>query len=276
LGEYLRARRSGTDPVAAGVIGFGRRRVDGLRRTEVAELAGISQEYYIRLEQGRDLSPSGQVLRALARALQLDPTAVEYMERLVRIQSDAPSEMAAETLATDASGLRALMAQWGNTPALALDRNHNITAVNGIAAALFPALLDPARNLAATIFEDTWRHIDLDWEQTAQAVTSYLRFGADPTDRELIRLVGALSIRDDDFRRLWASHEVSAPNVSRLRLSYAPFGVLEFTLQFLGVPATPRHSLLVLHAEADSLAAHAVDRLGSLAAAQERRRSTHP
>jgi hypothetical protein len=165
------------------------------------------------------------------------------------------------------------MAQWGNTPALALDRNHNITAVNGIAAALFPALLDSGMNLAATIFEDTWRRIDLDWEATARAVTSYLRFGADPTDRELIRLVGALSIRDDDFRRLWASHEVSAPNVSRLRLSYAPFGVLEFTLQFLAVPATPRQTLLVLHAKPGSLAAHAVYRLGSLAAAQERRKS---
>jgi transcriptional regulator with XRE-family HTH domain len=258
LGEYLRARRAALRPEDVGMVSMGLRRVEGLRRDEVAQLCGVSEDYYLRIEQGRDRQPSEQVLYALARGLRLDYSAVQYMKRLVSMQQTGTgfSEPRNVTDAVD-KALRSLLDQWASTPAFIVDRNHTVLMANPLASALFPGI-EQGGNIPMIVFSDEWRSIDQDWDHTARATVAALRFSSDPGDTSLRQIVGMLTIRDRDFARMWALHEASPNYVGRARLSLTGFGTVEFTKQSLLVPGGRGHIMTVLQAEPDSAAADVI------------------
>ncbi|AYF97213.1 helix-turn-helix domain-containing protein [Protaetiibacter intestinalis] len=218
LGDYLRARRAATQPEDVGLVRMPGRRVEGLRREEVAELAGVSSDYYLRLEQGRDRQPSFQVLQAIARALKLDASAVDYMLRLTHVDTGVGRSDDMEIAADVVSGLDEMVAQWP-FPAYVTNRNLRILSSNESARQLVPEMWNPGGSLIVAIFGDAWRRIDQHWECNARRAVAALRFASDPRDSALRDLVGLLSMRDADFRRIWSAHEAAPLGACRLQLN---------------------------------------------------------
>jgi len=230
LGDYLRARRSQVDPTAVGLPGGGTRRVSGLRREELASLAGVSVDYYTRLEQGRERHPSSQVLDALARVLKLGPDAQRYMRA---IAAPKPASRASAGNPTPiASHLLKLVGDWSMNPTVILDRRYNIVAANQLGEALFS---NPAnvRNIVELLFlEPAGRELFVQWDAVARSSVAALRSAAAymPDDAELNEIVGKLSIGSPTFSALWAQAEVREktsgslvlmrPEVGKLQLEY--------------------------------------------------------
>ena len=204
IGEYLRARRELISPHDAELPDVGgRRRVRGLRRSEVALLAGISNDYYIRLEQGRDQHPSASVLDALARALQLDEDATAHLHRLAdpqpprRRRSPRPEKVSA--------GIRQLIMSWRETPAFVQGRYMDVLAANPLAETLFPYYATGANIVRAAFMDPRVRDREDGWEQVTATTVAALRalVGPDVDDPRLNELVGELSVRNERFRQLW-------------------------------------------------------------------------
>lgn len=232
VGEFLRAHREGTSPADVGLPSDDRRRVRGLRRTEVATLAGISPDYYLRLEQGRDGPPSDQVLNALGRALLLDDESLEYLHRLAHPMP--PHLRLGHDSLVDESLLR-LMALWTRTPAVVIDGCMDVLVANPLAAALAPGIFEPGGNLVLSVFEPLSRQAAPDWESLAGQTVASLRLGADPDDPRLHDIVGELS-HDPDFSRLWARHDVRAFTTGTTTHYVAGVGFIELRFQNLAVP----------------------------------------
>ena len=212
LRDYLRSRRARISPDEAGLPPqTGARRVPGLRREEVAMLAGVSVDYYVRLERGRNLNVSESVLDAVARALRLDGTERDHLYALARPtrarRRPAPPQRAR-------SGLQRVVEQWSDTPALLLGHRMDVLAANPIARALytdFDALPRRERNMARYLFlDESARELYTDWATAAQGTVAALHLyaGEHKDDPLLAELVGELSVRDRDFRRWWAAHDV--------------------------------------------------------------------
>ncbi|WP_412162815.1 helix-turn-helix transcriptional regulator [Curtobacterium flaccumfaciens] len=249
LGDYLRARRALLKPEDVGLKSLNVRRVAGLRRDEVAQLAGISQEYYLRLEQGRDRQPSGQVIEALGRALQLDDGALEYLRRLARIASGEHKHQTEPEMADRIEeGLRALLAQWTDTPAYIMDGNQDVIVVNELATAMTGGGLAEGVNLPLAVFTPEARLGFEDWDETAARTVATLRFNSDPFDRRLQEIVGLLSVRDADFRRLWARHDAHPHHLGPVRQFVAGFGFVTLDCQTLLVPGGRGHVLVAFNA----------------------------
>lgn len=255
--DFLRARREQLQPEDVGLPRDANRRVPGLRREEVAELAGISAEYYVRLEQGRDHQPSEQVLSALARALLLDDDGFAYLQRVSRT---VPTIAPIETRRPDvAPSVLQLLDQWSHTPAYVSDSNHDILCANAPARALAPGYLDTGSNMLLSVFAvvDTAER-SADWEESARALVDALRFHGDPADRRLQEIVGTLSVRDRGFRRMWAGH-TARPLVSGITPAFVePLGWVEFNWQTLEIPGQSGHFLTTLFGAAGSRAAAAI------------------
>jgi transcriptional regulator with XRE-family HTH domain len=262
LGEYLRARRALISPEDVGFpVASRRRRVAGLRRDEVAQLADVSAGYYLRLEQGHDRRPSPQVLQALSRALQLDASAFEYMTRLVQIQTDGRRPKKEPLASQTQTSIHALFSQWKHTPAYLMDGNQDVLMSNDLARAMAPGALEPGVNLPLLVFSEGWRAADPHWEDTAVRTAATLRYGSDPTDPRLHEIVGQLYLQNADFRRLWARHDARPHYVGPIDQVIAPFGTVSLTCQTLIVPGTQGHVLVVFHAEPGTVAAAAIDSL---------------
>lgn len=204
LGEYLKARRSQVRPEQVGLAGAGRRRVPGLRRDELATLAGMSEQYLVRLEQGRDRNPSRQVLAALGRALRLDADGVAHLNRLVAPADppDAPERLA--------DGAQELLDAWSGVPAYVRGRHFDVLASNALARVLVPAHR-PGRNLVRDVFLDPrTREWYADWPTVARSTVAALRaaVGAAGHDPVFHRLVTELSAASGTFRELWSRHDV--------------------------------------------------------------------
>ncbi len=239
-----------------------RRRVEGLRRTEVAELAAISVEYYTRLEQGR-VKPSGAVLATLARALRLDETEQRYMYELAGRTDARPRRRPAQRLRPP---MRRLLDQLTDAPAMVLGRRLDVLAWNSAAAALyldFSQLPPLRRNYIWLLFADPgFRAMHLQWKHDAREAVGALRMdaGADAEDPALAQLVGDLSVRDADFGTWWAEHRVSGasygtkhyrhPLVGELTLDCDTWTDADGSGQRLIVltaePGTPSHDALRL------------------------------
>jgi len=261
LGEYLRARRALVQPTDVGIVSLTPRRVAGLRRDEVAQRAGISQEYYLRLEQGRDRQPSDQVLHALGRALRLDPAAVDHMRRLVRIQTgDVPSDVPAPP-GPVMTALAGLLDQWTGTPAYIMDGNQDVLIVNPLARAMTGGGLRPGVNLPLAVFSPFARAAMEDWPEAAERTAATLRYGSDPRDRRLQEIVGTLSVRDADFRRLWARHDARPYLNGSIEQEVHGHGRVTLRCQTLEVPGPRRHVLTAFHAPAGSPGATALEAL---------------
>jgi transcriptional regulator with XRE-family HTH domain len=213
LGDFLRARRGALDPRRAGLPDDGRlRRVSGLRREELSQLANVSVDYIVRLEQGRTRRVSRPVLEALADALQLSTDDRAYLETLAEVARTTRRRASAKPDVADP--LRQLLEDMHGIPAMVVYRRMHVLAWNpGIAALLtdFGALPPQDRNLVRLMFlNDAFRALYADWPQAARDCVAILRMeaGLHPDDPELIALVGELSIRDEDFRAWWTTHPV--------------------------------------------------------------------
>jgi transcriptional regulator with XRE-family HTH domain len=269
IGEYLRARRELVRPEDVGLPDLGRRRVPGLRREEVAMLAGVSTDYYVRLEQGRDQHPSEQVVEALARALQLDDDATAHLHRLAhqpprrRRPPRRPQRVPA--------GIQQLIASLSETPAYVYGRYMDVLAANPLASALVP-YYRPGENLVRAAFLDpTVRDMYDDWDRVTESTVAGLRalVGPDVDDPRLAELVGELSVRSERFRQLWARHDVRPKRAGKIHMDHPQVGPLDLGYEKLPIPSTDCQTLVVYHAEPGSRSAQALSLLAS-AAAEER------
>src|SRR5690349_10883493 len=206
LGDYLRARRELVDPADAGLRVMGVRRTPGLRREEVATLAGISADYYLRLEQGRDRNPSPQVLEALARVLGLDATATQYLLSLPATRPAAARRPRREVVP---AGIRQLLGAL-ELPAFVENRMFDVLAANRVATAVFPGIRPGSNRLRSVFLDENERDLHPDWEQATGGLVAAFRasIGTDADDPRIAQLVGELSLASEQFRRLWARHDV--------------------------------------------------------------------
>ncbi|MEV7797647.1 helix-turn-helix transcriptional regulator [Microbacterium foliorum] len=265
LGQYLAARRAAIDPDTAGIRWSGVRRVPGLRREELSMLAGVSVDYYARLEQGRETNPSPSILNALSRALDLTPDAREHLYRLAGAAPGTTPSPATEHV--DPS-LRRLMDAWPDTPAFVLNRRLDILSLNPLARALYSPF-DNTGNLARMVFaESAGAAFFDDWNRSAEACVANLRLalGYDANDRAALALVEELRTENPHFATLWErndargkTHEAKVflhPDVGRLTLEFNAFDVRGATGQ----------QLIVYRAEPGSPSDHALRLLATMAA----------
>ena len=266
LGHYLRARRALVQPEDAGLPRDPNRRVSGLRREEVATLAGISLDYYLRLEQGHDHQPSAQVLRSLGRALALDNEALDYLARLAGPDARRTQRRASD-IARDPS-IVTLLAQWSHTPAHIIDRNQDIVLSNPMAIALSGGHLDAGGNIILTVFNPDFRDSSPDWDTLAADCVAALRFHGDPADKRMRDIVGELSLRYPEFRQLWARHDARPFTSGRSRNVIEGVGVVELRFQNLAVPGNTGHSLTTFFAEPGTAGVGAIAYLAAIVEAR--------
>ena len=257
LGEFLRARRAGLDPHRAGLVDDGRlRRVPGLRREELAQLAHVSIDYIVRLEQGRTRRVSRPVLDALADALQLAPDERDYLYTVADVTPAAPDRPPGRP--EPAPRLRQLLNTMPDIPAMVLNRRMDVLAWNHGAAALmtdFGRLPFAERNLIRlTFLDDAFRALYADWPRSARDCVAVLRMeaGRNPTDQALSALVGELSVRDPDFRTWWAGHQVRGPQQLTKTYRHPVAGSLVLAVQQFSVETHPDQQLVAFTAEPDS------------------------
>ncbi|MFF5989317.1 helix-turn-helix transcriptional regulator [Prauserella flavalba] len=265
LGEFLRARRARLRPEDVGLRHHGQRRVAGLRREEIAVLAGVSADYYTRLEQGRERNPSAQVLDALSRALDL---ADDAREHLYRLAGAVPGTGRARGRDLVGPALLRLMDTFTACPAFVVDRTLDVLAANALAQALFSPF-ERADNLLRMIFADpAGRSFYAAWHQAAEAAVANLRVatGHDPHDPRLAGLVTELSEHSAEFPALWAAHDVRGKTREAKELLHPEVGPLSLTYRAFGVRDAPGQELIVYQAEPGSPSEQALALLGTLAA----------
>ncbi|MCX4903720.1 helix-turn-helix transcriptional regulator [Streptomyces sp. NBC_00878] len=266
LGQFLRSRRGRLSPVAAGLPSTGRRRVPGLRRDEVAALAGVSLSYYSRLEQGRELSPSLRVLEAMARVLQLGEEDTRELFRLARPagrRTKSPSRV--ERVRPH---LRQLIESWTRTPAFIIGHAQDLLATNALADALYRdfaqhdnvlrmLFLDPAAKTFYGNAERAKNRAVADLQQTAATT---------PEDPRILELVGELSVRSGEFRSLWAREYTRVPPYDVKQMYHSVVGDLELRHEALTIRSAPGQQLILLQAEPGSPSADGLALLGSISA----------
>lgn len=265
FGEFLSTRRGGLQPADVGLPDFGdSRRVAGLRREELAGLAGISVDYYTRLEQGRVANPSETVLNALARALLLTDDETRHLHRLARPRS---SGRQARTRQQARPSLRRLLDTLTDVPALVMGQRMDILAFNRAACSLlcdYTALTPTQRNVARITFLDpTSRDLYADWVACARENVAYLHLeaGRRPGDRALAQLIGELSMESADFRRWWAEHPVKDRTSGMKRFHHPLVGDLELLYETLRVADDSDQALITYTAEPDTPAHDAMQML---------------
>ena len=272
LREFLRSRRARVRPGDVGIGAEGHRRVPGLRREEVAMLAGVSLDYYARLEQGRDLQPSDQVLDAVARALRLAEVERMYLHNLVRSTVAVPVPGDLEVPPLDA-GAR-LMLDSLEIPGLIVDVRGDVLAMNRLGRALM-AGLEPLPSSAAShprwvFLEPSARELFTDWEMIARSTVAVLREAAGryPRDKALHALIGELSVASSEFRGWWAEHDVDARCRGIKRLHHPVVGELVVHTETLSLNDGDRW-LYAYAVEPGSRSAEALQLLGTWAATQD-------
>ncbi|MFF1723600.1 helix-turn-helix transcriptional regulator [Streptomyces sviceus] len=271
LGDFLRSRRARIQPEEVGLPSHGRRRVPGLRREEVAQLAGVSVDYYIRLEQGRGPSVSDAVLDAVARVLRLDETERDYLHAVARPRRQA----ARPTSPRVRQGVQLLLDSMDRAPAFVLDRRMTVLAWNAPADAVFgySGTTARTRSIPRQVFLDpAARDLYPEWQAVAAQCVAHLRVlaGHHQDDRELTSLVGELSLKSEDFRRLWADHQVKECAYGVKRVRHPVAGLLVFPYETLTVPGDGDQSLLVYTPEPGSETAERLALLGSWASSPVR------
>ena len=278
--EFLTTRRARITPEQAGLPVVGQRRVPGLRRSEVAAIAGLSVEYYAKLERGQIAGASSGVLDALARALRLDDTEHAHLLDLARAADGIPTSGRSRRRGSGGSGRAAASRpslRWALeaiTDGVAFVRSpqQDLVATNALGRAFYsPVIGDGGRvpNLARFQFLDpAARDFYPDWDLFAQMCVAIMRTeaGRDPHDRGLQDLVGELSTRSETFRRLWADHDVRTHGTGTKRFHHPVVGELSLAYEELAITAEPGLALLVYTAEPGSASAERLRLLASWAA----------
>jgi transcriptional regulator with XRE-family HTH domain len=263
LGDFLRARRDQVRPEDVGLVPGGQRRAPGLRREELALLAGISVEYYLRLERGRAQNPSPQIVDALARALQLDAKARQHLHDLAN-----PNRSDASKLEAGAYALAELIDQF-LMPAIVANRYQDVLAANSIARALSPEFTPGLNFLRWRLFDPAARELYADWDEATDNAVSGLRElgGLCPKDPRMRALIAELSDASPRFRELWGRAEVGYYLGVR-HLRHPQVGDLYLYRQRLNAPYPGGDHVLMYRADPGSRSAQALEELRSLSAAR--------
>lgn len=272
IGDFLRARRALVRPEDAGVRVTGTRRVTGLRREEVAMLAGISNEYYLRLEQGRDRNPSVQVLESLARVLRLDEDATDYLIGIATPKPRRPRRTRKEVVP---AGIRQLLEVIG-LPAFVEGRYFDVLAANALATAFSPNLRAGENRMRAVFLDPAERALYPEWERDTVALVAGFResVGNDTGDPRFVRLVGELSLASERFRQLWARHDVHSREGMPARVEHPQIGELTVRREKLTIGGARDQLLVVYHAEPGTPSFEKLQLLGSVAVTDPRLRPT--
>lgn len=259
LRDFLRTRRARLSVDDVEIGGTGRtRRVPGLRREEVAQLAGVSVDYYSRLEQGRHLNVSDDVLDAVARALRLDDTERAYLFRIAKA-SRRPRRRAPAPVQRVRPGVWRLLEKLDDvSPAFVFGRRMDVLAANKLARALigdFDAMPPREGNLLRyTFLDESTRELFVEWEEVARDNVAILRLdaGRHPDDPLLVELVGELSVKSPEFRRWWADHNVRERTHGTKRYHHPLVGDITVNYESLALLADPDQTLCIYTAEAGS------------------------
>ncbi len=281
--EFLSSRRARLGPEQAGLPAYGgNRRVKGLRREEVAMLAGVSVDYYVRMERGSLSGASEGVLDSLASALQLDEAERDHLYALARESGSSGSRRKRRAPTTVRPALQQVLDAITDAPAWIRNGRHDVLAMNQLARALYaPVLADPRRPANTTRFvylnPEAAGQFFVDYDQIARDAAAMLRLeaGRNPHDDALIALVGELSTRSELFRQRWASQDVRFHRTGRKRLRHPVVGQLDLDFEAMELPAEPGLQLNIYTAAADTPTADALKLLASWAASQERLASEH-
>ncbi|WP_440105074.1 helix-turn-helix domain-containing protein [Streptosporangium sp. H16] len=286
LADFLQARRGLLRPEDVGLRTYGeRRRVPGLRREELAMLAGISAPYYTRLEQGQSRNASREVLDAIANALRLDEPERAHLHALAGApRRGRPASRPRPERVTPATS--ALLAAFESTPAIVVGRRSDVLAWNRQGHGLFAGHLDPdgpgvperRPNMARLVFLDAHtRDLYTDWHAKARAVVGNLRLtaGRHPDDPLLAGLIGELTMRSPEFASMWADHRVLACDVADYEMRHPLVGTLTVTQQTLQSPRGNGPALVVATADPGSPSATALTLLSHVTAPRETTRPRH-
>ncbi|WP_442878151.1 helix-turn-helix domain-containing protein [Brachybacterium sp. J144] len=270
VSDFLRTRRDRITPERAGILGGGRRRVPGLRREEVAMAAGISVEYYARIERGDLRGVSPEVLEAISRTLQLDEAESDHLHDLAEA-AGPPVRRRPRAAETEVPPTLQRFLDAVSVPVWMRDRRMDLVAANPIGRALYaPVISDPAArgNTARFVFfSPASRTFFPDWEENASGIVATLRTyaGQSPRERRLTDLIGELVTRSDDFRVRWAAHDVRHHRTGIKRIRHPEVGDLELGYEAMALPAHPDWFLFGYTAEPGSPSAERLRLLGSLA-----------
>ncbi|GAB3767651.1 helix-turn-helix transcriptional regulator [Microlunatus parietis] len=275
LGEFLRSRRARVRPEDVGLPAGGRRRVAGLRREELALLAGVSVDYYVRLEQGRTPAVSDAVLDAVARVLRLDETERSHLRNLVR-----PARRRRPASQRVRPGLSRLLEMAGDLPAFVMGRRSDILAWNPLADAVYDfSSMQPAERNSArhTFLRPEARLFYRDWPAVAADMVAFLRLDAGryPDDAELAALIGELSMKDDTFRTLWAEHTVLEKTYGAKLINHPVVGELDLAYESLRPSGDPDLTLAMYTAAAGSPTEERLRLLASWAASPDHDQHDH-
>ncbi|MFF4585650.1 helix-turn-helix transcriptional regulator [Streptomyces sp. NPDC001388] len=266
LGRFLRSRRALLSPAAVGLPSTGRRRVPGLRRDEVAALAGVSASYYMRLEQDRELNPSERVLEAVARVLQLSD---EDRLHLFRVARPTARRMKPPVRVERVSApLRQMIEGWTRTPAFIIGRAQDLLVTNSLAAALYSDFTHQDNVLRMLFLDPAAKAFYRNPERARhRAVADLQRTAAQtPDDPRILELVGELAVRSGDFRSLWAREYSRVPPYQVKEVRHSAVGPMELRHEALDIRSAPGQQLVILQAEPGSRSADALALLGSISA----------
>ncbi|GAA3715377.1 helix-turn-helix transcriptional regulator [Microlunatus aurantiacus] len=272
--EFLSSRRAKVTPESAGVISFGARRVPGLRRAEVAQLAGVSVEYYTRLERGNLAGVSEAVLEGLVSALRLDESERAYLFDLARAASAPATPRRPRRAAELRPSIQRLLDAMTGLPAFVRNGRLDVLAVNAMGRALYSQAYEGHRgaqplNLARFVFLDPRAHLlHPNWSESASTSVSILRTeaGRNPYDKGLTDLVGELSTRSEEFRTRWAAHDVRLHRSGTKHFRHPAVGDLELSFDALELPGEVGLTLTAYSAEPGTPAADNLALLASWAA----------
>ncbi len=271
--EFLSTRRAKISPELAGLPVYrgDRRRVSGLRREEVASLAGISSEYYTRLERGNATGVSESVIEGIAHALQLDEAERTHLRDLLRTAGTTRPPRRRPARQRVRPSVQRILDSMNGTPAFVLNGRLDILAANALGLALYAPIdadpVRPANNARFVFLAPHAIEFFRDWDKVANDTVAMLRteVGRDPYDRELADLIGELSTRSDEFRVRWAAHNVRIHTTGVKLIHHPLVGDLELPFESFPLPAEPGQSLLVYTAEPGSPSQDALNLLASWA-----------
>ena len=272
---FLSSRRAKITPAEAGLPDGGRRRVPGLRRGEVADLAGVSIEYYSQLERGNLAGASDSVLEAIARALRLDEAERSHLLDLARAGGPAAQRRRRSPAAELRPSIQHMLDGMSDVPAYVRNGRLDILVSNALARALYaPAFDSPVKpaNMARFNFLDPRaRDFWFDWEGALDQTVALLRTeaGRDPYDKGLSDLVGGLSTRSEAFRTRWAAHNVRLHNTGAKHFRHPVVGELHLTYESMEMPGDPGLTMLVFTAAPGTPSADGLRMLASWSATHD-------
>jgi len=272
--EFLSTRRARISPEQAGLPLYGgdRRRVSGLRREEVAVLAGISIEYYTKLERGYATGVSEGVIEGIAHALQLNEAERTHLLDLIHTASTTRPPRRPPARQRVRPTVQRVLDSMSGTPAFVLNERLDILTANALGLALYSPIyadpVNPPNNARFTFLDPQATEFFRDWDKVANDIVAILRAeaGRDPYDRELSDLVGELSTRSEEFRVRWAAHDVRIHTTGVKRLHHPVVGDLDLPFESFPLAADPGQSLLTYTAEPGSPSQDALNLLASWAA----------